>query len=89
MSADIKSTVCTTQKQFEECVKYFDYDRQRAWYMDIEGRCNDVLIGISKKNFKVFKVPVRKGSELYNSGRKKYEELAFKWWYLFGDSLAA
>lgn len=89
MSADIKSTVCTTQKQFEECVRYFDYDRQRAWYMDIEGRCNDVLIGISKKNFQIFKVPVRKGSELYNSGRKKYEELAFKWWYLFGESLAA
>jgi hypothetical protein len=85
MSGDIKSTVSTTQKQFEEAVRHFDYDRQRAWYMDIEGRSNDILIGISKVNFKVFKVPIKRGGELYNSGRAKYEDLAFKYWYLFGD----
>lgn len=81
---DIKSTTATTQKQFEEAVRYFDYDRQRAWYMDIAGSDKDVLIGISKKNFKVFKVPVRRGDELFNEGVKKYSELAFKWWSLFG-----
>src|SRR5690606_12865534 len=47
---DIKSTTATTQKQFEEAVRFFDYDRQRAWYMDIAGSRQDVLIGISKKN---------------------------------------
>lgn len=85
MSGDIKSTTATTQKQFEEAVRHFDYDRQRAWYIDIEGRSNDMLIGISKVNFKVFKVPTKRGSDLYNSGRAKYEELAFKYAYLFGD----
>lgn len=80
---DIKSTTATTQKQFEEVVRYFDYDRQRAWYMDISGSNQDVLIGISKKNYKVFKVPVRRGDELFNQGVKKYSELAFKWWSLF------
>lgn len=85
MAGDIKSTTATTQKQFEDAVRYFDYDRQRAWYMDIEGRNNDILIGISKVNYKIFKVPIKRGDDLYNSGRDKYQELAFKYWYLFGD----
>lgn len=80
---DLKSTTATTQKQFEEAVRFFDYDRQRAWYMDIAGSNQDVLIGVSKVNFQVFKVPIRRGDELYNSGFKKYNELAFKWWALF------
>lgn len=85
MSGDIKSTTATSQKQFEEAVRYFDYDRQRAWYMDIEGRCNDMLIGISKINCKVFKVPIKRDGELYKSGKEKYQGLAFKHWYLFGN----
>src|SRR5690606_21539428 len=80
---DIKSTAATTQKQFEEAVRFFDYDRQRAWYMNIAKSDKDFIIGISKKNFKVFKVPVRRGDELFNEGVKKYSELAFKWWSLF------
>jgi hypothetical protein len=80
---DLKSTTATTQKQFEEAVRYFDYDRQRAWYMDIAGSNQDVLIGVSKVNFKVFKVPIRRDDELYKSGFQKYNELAFKWWALF------
>jgi hypothetical protein len=85
LGGDIKSTACTTQKQCEEAVHYFEYDRSRAFYMDIENRSNDILIFISKVNFKIFKVPVKRGSELYNSGKAKYSELAFKYWYLFGD----
>lgn len=80
---DLKSTTATTQKQFEEAIRYFDYDRQRAWYMDIAGSDQDILIGVSKVNFKVFKVPIRRGDELYETGFKKYNELAFKWWALF------
>jgi hypothetical protein len=82
---DIKSTTATSQKQFEEAVRYFDYDRQRAWYMDIAGSDQDILIGISKVNFKIFKVPIKRGDELYKSGLEKYLELAFKHWYLFGE----
>lgn len=80
---DIKSTTATTQKQFEEACRYFDYDRQRAWYMDIAGSNQDILIGISKVNNKVFKLPIKRGDKFYNSGKEKYLELAFKWWYLF------
>lgn len=82
---DIKSTAATTQKQFEEACRHFDYDRQRAWYMGIAGSNQDILIGISKENFKVFKLPIKRGDEFYKSGKAKYEELAFKYWYLFGD----
>lgn len=83
LSGDIKSTACTTQKQCEEVVRYFEYDRSRAWYMDLEGRNNDILIFISKVNFKIFKVPIKRDSELFREGKRKYEDLAFRWWYLF------
>lgn len=84
LSGDIKSTVATTQKQCEEVVRYFEYDRSRAWYMDLEGRTNDILIFISKVNFKIFKVPIKRNDHWYTNGKEKYQELAFKWWYLFG-----
>lgn len=80
---DLKTTTATTQKQFEEAVRFFDYDRQRAWYMDIAGSNQDILIAVSKVNYKVFTVPIRRDDELYKSGKQKYNELAFKWWVLF------
>ena len=79
---DIKSTVATTQKQFEDAARFFDYDRQRAWYMDIAGSNQDILIAISKKNFKVFKKVIRRGDKFYTSGKEKYNDLAFKYWFL-------
>jgi len=86
MTGDIKSTTCTTQKQFEEAIRHFNYDRQRAWYMDIGGSDNDMLIGLSKVYpYRVFKVPVKRGGDIYNSGKAKYQDIAFKWWYLFED----
>jgi len=89
LSGDIKSTAATTQKQFEEACHYFDYYRSRAWYMDIEGRNNDVLIGISKKNCQVFKIQIKRGDKYHKLGRQQYQELAFRWWYLFSDIKAA
>jgi hypothetical protein len=80
---DIKSTTATTQQQFEAAAKFFDYDRQRAWYMNIAGSKKDVLIGISKVNFKVFKIFIGKDSEFYESGRQKYLDLSMKWYLLF------
>lgn len=82
---DIKSTTATTQKQFEAAIEHFDYDRQRAWYMDIAKSKKDILIGISKKNFQVFKVPITRGDARYNRGLEKYSTLAYKWFQLFGD----
>lgn len=89
LSGDIKSTACTTQKQVEEAVRYFQYDRSRAWYMDLENRNNDILIFISKVNFKIFKVPIKRDSELYKTGKQKYEKLAMMWWSLFPNKVAA
>lgn len=82
---DIKSTAATTQKQFEDALEYFDYPRQRTWYMDIAHSPKDILIGISKKNFKVFKVAIKRGDERYERGKARYQELSFKWWSLFSN----
>lgn len=81
---DIKSTTATTQAAFEAAARYFDYDRQRAWYMDIAGSSRDVLIGISKVNFKVFKVMINRSSPWYKDGFMKYNELAFRWYLIYG-----
>ncbi|GHT03479.1 hypothetical protein AGMMS49525_08640 [Bacteroidia bacterium] len=83
---DIKSTTATTQAQFEAAARFFDYDRQRAWYMNIENSKRDVLIGISKVNHKVFKIFINRESEFYKSGVQKYLELAFRWNLLFGET---
>lgn len=83
MGGDIKSTACESQKQFEEACEHFGYFRSRAWYMDIEGTEKDMLIGISKKNLKVFKIPINRGDKLYNHGKAQYQGLAFKYWLLF------
>ena len=86
LSADLKSTACTSQKQFEQSILHFNYDRQAAWYMDIESKNNFMFIGVSKQSpHKIFKVPVKRGSTLYESGKSKYQELAFRYWYLFGN----
>lgn len=82
---DIKSTTATTLKQFIEACYYFDYHRQRAFYMDMVGSTQDILIGISKKNFKVFVLPIKKGDDFYNAGKAQYQELAFKYWTLFSN----
>lgn len=81
---DLKSTFATSQKQFEEAVDFFDWDRSRAWYMDIAGSRQDFIVGISKKNQKVFKVFIKRDDKIYKQGKEKYDELAFRWWMLFG-----
>lgn len=86
MGGDIKSTVATTQSQFMDAIKYFDYDRQRAWYMDIAGSKVDVLIGISKVNLRIFKVFIKRDSDLYKEGHDKYLNLAFRWHLMFGEN---
>lgn len=83
--ADIKSTSAETQAQFETAFQFFKYPRSRAWYMDIEKAERDVVIGISKKNHKVFKIFINRESEIYKQGKREYLELAYKWYLLFGN----
>lgn len=85
LSGDLKTTASTTQKQFEQSIFHYNYDRQAALYMDLEGKSNFMFIGISKANFKIFKVPVKRGDAIFKSGKEKYEEAAFRYWYLFGN----
>ncbi|MDD5855280.1 MAG: PD-(D/E)XK nuclease-like domain-containing protein [Prevotella sp.] len=82
---DLKTTAASSQSEFDEAVDYFDWDRSRAWYMDIAHSDRDFIYGISKKNCKVFKRFINRGDETYRRGREKYEELAFKWWLLNGS----
>lgn len=79
---DLKTTSTASQKEFEEAYDFFDIDRSRAWYMDIEGTARDFVYAISKRTMKVFKVFVTRGDARYRRGREKYEELAFQWWCL-------
>ena len=82
---DIKSTTAISQKQFEAALGYFDYDRQRAFYMDISGAPQDMLIGISKINFQIFMVPIRRGDKLHTSGVEKYNAAAGRYFTLFSN----
>ena len=79
---DLKTTFASSQKEFDEAVDFFDWDRSRAWYMDIAGSRRDFIYAISKKNCRVFKLFINRGDETYTRGREKYEELAFQWWLL-------
>lgn len=79
---DLKTTFAATQQQFEEAVDFFDWDRSRAWYMDIAKSNRDFIYAISKKNCCIFKKFITRGDEVYNRGREKYEELAFQYWCL-------
>ena len=82
ISGDIKSTAATTQKQFEAACQHFDYYRSRAWYMDIENTRQDLLIGISKVNFKIFYVRIIRGDEKHQQGVADYTDLALKYYIL-------
>lgn len=79
---DLKTTFATSQKQFDEAVDFFDWDRSRAWYMDIAGSDRDFIYAISKRNGCVFKKFINRGDVIYNRGKDKYEELAFQYWCL-------
>jgi len=79
---DLKTTFAVSQSQFDEAVDFFDWDRSRAWYMDIAGSERDFIYAVSKKNCKVFKKFIERGDRIYSRGREKYDELAFKY-YLF------
>lgn len=77
---DLKTTAATSQAEFDDALDFFDWDRSRAWYMDIARSDRDFIYAISKKNFRIFKCHIERGDLLYLRGREKYEELAFHWW---------
>jgi len=83
--AGIRSTSATTEKEFLDSVMLFDYDRQRAVCMEISGANKDMIIGISKINYRIFKLPIVRGNALHRSGLEKMSELSFKWWLYYDN----
>lgn len=80
---DLKSTTATTQQGFEASISQFDYDRARVFYAAGSGAMQDVIIGVSKvAPYRVFKVFMKHGDDLWQSGHRKMNELAFKYWML-------
>lgn len=79
---DLKTTAASSQKEFEEAIDFFDWDRSRAWYMDVVGSDRDFIYAISKKNCKVFKYFIQRRDATYEHGKEKYLDLAFKYWQL-------
>ena len=79
---DLKTTFAETQQQFDEAVDFFDWERSRAWYMDIAHSDQDFIYAISKKNCRIFKKFITRDDPVYLRGREKYEELAFQYWCL-------
>ena len=62
---DLKTTFAESQNQFNEAIDFFDWDRSRAWYMDIAGSQQDFIYAISKKNLKIFKAFIRRDDDTY------------------------
>lgn len=83
---DLKTVTASTQDQFEAAVDFFDWDRSRAFYMDLTHSIDprfgnqDFIYGVSKTANKVFYKKIVRGDETYLRGKEKYEELAFKYW---------
>lgn len=77
---DLKTTSASTQAEFEAAIDTFDWDRSRAWYMDIAFSGRDFIYAISKKNCRIFKKFIQRGDQTYNRGREKYSDLAFQYW---------
>ena len=77
---DLKTTFAASEREFREAVDFFDWDRSRAWYMDIAHSSRDFIYAISKRNCQVFKHFINRGDGTYLRGREKYEELAFQYW---------
>lgn len=79
---DLKTTFASSQQEFEQAIDFFDWDRSRAWYMDIAGSDRDFIYAISKRTGQVFKKFINRDDAIYKRGLEKYEELAFQYWCL-------
>jgi hypothetical protein len=76
---DFKSTTAVNQVAFTAAIQRFHYDRGRVFYAKGSGAQRDVIIGVSKTNFKIFPVFMREGCPLWQSGEAKVNELAYKY----------
>lgn len=80
IGGDLKTTSARSQSEFNNALDTFDWDRSRAWYMDIAKSDKDFIYAISKHNFRVFKHFINRNDDTYMRGYDKYSDLAFKYW---------
>ena len=52
--------------------------------MTMGGSDKDMLIGISKVNKKVFRIPIQKGDAFWQEGQEDYERLVVEYWKRYG-----
>jgi len=86
IGGDLKTTSAHDRHSFMNAIDKWDIDRQRAFYMDISGLNRDVIVGMSKKTHEVYIVPIRRGDNLYERGKNKYQYLAYEWYHRFGTA---
>jgi hypothetical protein len=85
---DLKSTAAKTQEQFEHCIWHFGYHVQRAWYMDIAGHDEDLLIAVSKHYpYKVFHKFIRRDDELHTKGVEDYTAICEDYVAAYGSNV--
>ena len=83
---DLKTCAATTYDAFLQAIDFFDWDRSRAFYMDLTHSLNplwgnqDFIYAVSKTSNNVFFKKIVRGDDTYLRGREKYLELAFKYW---------
>lgn len=82
---DLKTTQAKSEQQFRAASKWFDYDQQGALYMDVTGSDRFLFIAISTSNHAIFRIPMKRGDAMYESGKKKYLRCASSWWTLNGN----
>ncbi len=81
---DLKAVICKDQHAFEAACQHFKYFMQAAWYMDITKSDRFILIGISKRNFKIFIIQIRRDDARYKIGKAQYTACFGAWWKLYG-----
>lgn len=80
MGLDFKTLSVETERAFINSIDHFDYDRQGAFYMDMGNLDRFWIIGISKKNAKIFRLAITRGDEHYQNGLRKYTFWARKYY---------
>jgi hypothetical protein len=84
---EIKTTVATSQEQFERAIEQFSYDRAGAIYTELAEVDKHFIIGVGKHKTKrqVFPYLIRRGDETYERGKEKYENLLYRYVMLYGN----
>lgn len=72
---ELKGLAVETERAFEDAVDRFDYDQGIAWYLDVSGYKQALIVAVSKKNTsRLFKRIVNRDHQYYKRGVVKIEK---------------